>query len=97
MSAGGGRCLLAVCGLLLAHVGSWAHKLSTRSIQALERRLRSWGTQAWWLRGLCGFPGSGVEPVSPALAGRVFTTEPPWRPPVLSYRVATRGCQGLEM
>ena len=29
-----------------------------------------------------GLPGPGVEPVSPALAGRFFTTEPPWK---LSY------------
>ena len=25
-------------------------------------------------------PGSGIEPVSPALAGRFFTTEPPGKP-----------------
>ena len=28
-------------------------------------------------------PGSGIEPGSPALAGRFFTTEPPWKPHVL--------------
>ena len=25
-------------------------------------------------------PGPGIEPVSPALAGRLFTTEPPRKP-----------------
>ena len=29
----------------------------------------------------CGiFPGPGIEPVTPALAGRFFTTEPPGKP-----------------
>ena len=30
--------------------------------------------------GLWDFSGSGIEPVSPALAGRFFTTEPPGKP-----------------
>ena len=30
------------------------------------------------------FPDPGIEPTSPALAGRFFTTEPPEKPP-LSY------------
>ena len=37
---------------------------------------------AWPLL-LCGMwdlPGSGIKPVSPALAGRFFTTEPPGNP-----------------
>ena len=29
---------------------------------------------------MCSLPKSGVEPVSPALAGRFFTTEPPGKP-----------------
>ena len=28
-------------------------------------------------------PGSGIEPVSPALAGRFFTTEPPGSPSII--------------
>ena len=28
----------------------------------------------------CGSSGSGIEPVSPALAGRFFTAEPPGKP-----------------
>ena len=34
-----------------------------------------------------GLPGSGIEPVSPALAGRFFTAEPPAR---LVHREAYR-------
>ena len=34
------------------------------------------------LRGMWDLPGSGVKPVSPALAGRFFTTEPPGKPQV---------------
>ena len=29
-------------------------------------------------------PGPGIEPASPVLAGRFFTTEPPWKP-VLNF------------
>ena len=28
------------------------------------------------LRGMCDLPGLGIEPASPALAGRFFTAEP---------------------
>ena len=34
---------------------------------------------------LQGFPRSGIEPMSPVLAGGFFTTEPPEKPPVPSY------------
>ena len=33
------------------------------------------------LQGMCDLPGSGIEPVSPALAGGLFTAEPPGKPP----------------
>ena len=32
-------------------------------------------------------PGPGIEPASPALAGRSFTTEPPRKPLLLKYFV----------
>ena len=35
------------------------------------------GPRAWLLRGVWDLPESGIKPVSPALAGRVFATEPP--------------------
>ena len=44
-----------------------------------EHRLSS-GSQVQLLCGLWGLPGPGVELMSPALAGRFFTTEPPGKP-----------------
>ena len=40
------------------------------------------GISAWaqLLLGIWNLPGPGIEPVSPVLAGRFFTTEPPGRP-----------------
>ena len=46
--------------------------------QALERRLRSRGT--WVPLSTWGRPRSGIEPVSPALAGGSHMTEPPGKP-----------------
>ena len=45
--------------------------------QPLERRLDSCGRWALLLHGTWDLPGSWTEPSSPALAGGVFTTEPP--------------------
>ena len=36
------------------------------------------------LRGMWDLPGPGLEPVSPALAGRFLTTAPPGKPSVYS-------------
>ena len=44
------------------------------------RRLRSCGSRAWLLRGMWDLPRPGLEPVSPALAGRFLTTVPPGKP-----------------
>ena len=55
-------------------VSAWG--VTSCSARALEDRLESGGQQAWWHCGLCDLPGSGIEPVSPALAGGLFTTEP---------------------
>ena len=41
----------------------------------------SCGTWAQLLRGMWDLPGSGLEPVSPALAGRFLTTAPPGKFP----------------
>ena len=45
-------------------------------MQALGHRLHSCGTWASLLRGIWDLPGPGVEPMSPALAGGLFATEP---------------------
>ena len=49
------------------------HKLQTR-------RLSSCGSRAQLLRGMWDLPRPGLEPVSPALAGRFSTTAPPGKP-----------------
>ena len=36
----------------------------------------------WVAISLSSLPNSGIEPTSLALAGRFFTTEHPWKPPV---------------
>ena len=49
------------------------HKLQTR-------RLSNCGSWAQLLRGMWDLPRPGLEPVSPALAGRFSTTAPPGKP-----------------
>ena len=49
------------------------HRLQTR-------RLSSCGSRAQLLRGMWDLPIPGLEPVSPALAGRFSTTAPPGKP-----------------
>ena len=49
------------------------HRLQTR-------RLSNCGLQAQLLRGMWDLPRPGLEPVSPALAGRLPTTAPPGKP-----------------
>ena len=49
------------------------HRLQTR-------RLSSCGSRAQLLRGMWDLPRPGLEPVSPALAGRSSTTAPPGKP-----------------
>ena len=49
------------------------HRLQTH-------RLSNCGSRAQPLRGMWDLPGPGIEPVSPALAGRFSTTAPPGKP-----------------
>ena len=51
------------------------HRLQTR-------RLSSCGPRAQLLRGTWDLPSPGLEPVYPALAGRLPTTAPPGKPPI---------------
>ena len=50
------------------------HRLQTR-------RLSNCGSRAQPLRGMWDLPRPGLQPVSPALAGRLSTTAPPGKPP----------------
>ena len=45
-----------------------------------KRRLSNCGSRAQLLRGMWDLPRPGLEPVSPALAGRFSTTAPPGKP-----------------
>ena len=49
------------------------HRLQTR-------RLSNCGSRAQVLRGMWDLPRPGLEPASPALAGRFSTTAPPGKP-----------------
>ena len=57
-----------------------ARELSGCDSWALEHWHDDYGAQASLLRGMWDLPGSGIEPMSPALAGRFFATEPPGKP-----------------
>ena len=56
------------------------HKLQTR-------RLSSCGSRAQLLRGMWDLPRPGLEPASPALAGRLPTTAPPGKPPLFFFYI----------
>ena len=69
-----GPLLIAVRGPLTIAASLVAeHRLQTR-------RLSSCGSRAQLLRGMWDLPRPGLEPVSPALAGRLSTTAPPGKP-----------------
>ena len=61
-------------------LGAWASvvaacKLISHGLQALEGAgFSSCGSQAYLLCSMWNLPSPGIEPVSPALAGRFFTT-----------------------
>ena len=53
--------------------------------------LSNCGIQAWLPRGIRDLPGPGIEPVSPALQGRLLIIGPPGKPlsPTLSWKMQT--------
>ena len=65
---------------MLRNVGSRHVGLGSRDSWALEYRLSRCGARAELLRGMWGLPESGIEPVSPALAGGFLPTESPGKP-----------------
>ena len=69
-----GPLLIAVCGTLTVAASLVAeHRLQTR-------RLSNCGSRAHSLRGMWDPPRPGLEPVCPALAGRLSTPAPPGKP-----------------
>ena len=74
-----GPLLIAVRGLLTVPASPVAeHRLQTR-------RLSSCGSRAQSLRGMWDLPRPGLEPASPASAGRLSTTAPPGKPKSTFY------------
>ena len=63
-----GFSLVVVCRLLIAVAYLVVGHMFSRN-----------GTRAQLLQGMWDLPGPGIEPVSPALGGGFFTTEPPGR------------------
>ena len=64
---------IAVRGPLTIAASLLEHRLQMR-------RLSNCDSRAQLLRGMWDIPGPGLEPVSPALAGRFLTTAPPGKP-----------------
>ena len=84
-----GPLLIAVRGPLTIAASLVAeHRLQTRRLQT--RRLSSCGSRAQSLRGMWDPPRPGLEPVSPALAGRFSTTVPPGKPPERLLELVTK-------
>ena len=65
--------LLSTCSVRASHCSGFS---CCRS-QALECKLRSCGTRAQLPRGVWNLHSPGMQPVSPALAGRFLNTRPP--------------------
>ena len=82
-----GPLLITVRGpLIIAASLVVEHRLQTR-------RLSSCGSRAQLLHGMWHLPRPGLEPVSPALAGRFSTTVPPGKP--RHYYLS--GCCGIRV
>ena len=82
-----GPLFIAVRGPLTAAASPVAeHRLQTR-------RLSSCGSRAQLLRGMWDLPRPGLEPVSPALAGRLSTTVPPGKPNLVLFFISREGFQ----
>ena len=74
-----GPLFIVVCGPLTIMASLVAeHRLQMR-------RLSNCGSRAQLLRGMWDLPRPGLEPVSPALAGRFPTTAPPGKPHIYFY------------
>ena len=75
--------------LQLWQAGASLHRDARASLVAEHRlqtrRLSSCGSRAQPLRGMGDLPRPGLEPVSPALAGRFSTTAPPGKPSTVYF------------
>ena len=67
--------------------GTWASTLAACGLLGSGAQTRQWWHRSLLLHSMCDLPGSGIEPVFPALAGGFFTTETPGKPPDELYAV----------
>ena len=72
--------LLIQVASLVAEAQAPGHTGFSCGSQGQDCRLNCCGPRAELLCGTWDLPRSGTEPVSPALTGRFFTTEPPGKP-----------------
>ena len=80
--------LVALRGLLTA-VASLGADHEHMSSVVEEHRLWSCGAQGYLPRGMWDLPGSGIEPMSPALQGRFLITRPPRKPKSMAFSLRT--------
>ena len=73
---------------LLQSVGSRHVDFGDCGSQALKHRLCGCGARAGLPSGMLELPDPGIEPLSPALAGRFFTAEPSGKPWILMFLVS---------
>ena len=86
VEASRGYSLVGVCGLLIAMASRYGARTLGCSSQVPEHRFNSW---AWaLLLGMWDHPGSGIEPMSPTLAGGFLTTEPPGKPNSQDFKLS---------
>ena len=74
------RPLVAVASLVAEDRPKGTQGFSGCGSRALEHRFGGCGSWAYLLLCVWNLPGSGINPVSPALAGRLFTPDPPGKP-----------------
>ena len=68
----------------------WVFVARVQASVVVAHGLSSCGTRAYLLRGTWDLPGSGLEPVSPALAGGFLTTVPSGKSPGKIFLKITR-------
>ena len=91
-----GLSLVAVSGgpLFIAVRGPLSVMASLVGEHRLQmRKLSSCGSRAQLLRGMWDLPRPGLEPVSPALAGRFSTTAPPGKPKIFPFASEMYSCK----
>ena len=72
--------------------GAWALEHSGfSSCGSLAPECNSCNVQAWLLHCMWDLPQLGIEPLSPALAGRVFTPEPLGKPLSICFSSSSNG------